>query len=276
MNRFIKTWKEVRDKMISICFSENEQKGIIHIPEANVEIPNGLRMLDFLFQEEIENQFEFTSENPEKYFREQEEKLPGFMIRVHFLVNFVVMFEGILNRSYTNSIAVLRKYNSEVKVAEKQRSKRWTEIKDFKFWRNKVFSHTSYASPSVLPEKPRVALCESCQQKWDKFRKENEDNMSTQFSSLMQGLAGGIAIGDKSFYLPGPTAVIGGVQPEQFPKLSILESIELLEHHYEEWINMYIRIIDTFSTKEDFSKFSNIDRVSLGGKRLYIKNGRNS
>ncbi len=128
MNRFIKIWQDVRDKIISIYFSENEQKVVIRIPEAIVEIPNGLRMLDFLFQEEINNQFESTSENPEIYFSEHEEKLPRFMVRIHFLVNFVVMFEVIFNRSYTSSIAVLRKYNSEVKVAEKPIQKRWTEI----------------------------------------------------------------------------------------------------------------------------------------------------
>lgn len=189
-------------------------------------IMQGLKMLEYLFEEEKKNFFSEGFDSNKDSIK-VEDKVIGFSVRINAYVNILYNLENITMTSYEIFKKCIEKLNLEETPFKKNGnellSERKKEVKDFVWWRNKVFAHSAFSHP--------------------KF-KGGQDNISTQLTSLDYFSGGCLCYGKKSFKIGG--AVINAVGLEEsknFPVIDIAENHSKIMEHFEKWENMFMEIL---------------------------------
>ena len=203
----------------------------------------GIKVLDYLFVEEKEDyeHSEYTKIRlpADVPASETLQSLKTrFMSRITSYIITICTIDGILKCSYTRFLNCLEQmgYNHMIPDAcgKALLHCREEEIKDYLFYRNKVFAHTAFGSPKA------------------------GDSLSLQYSSLYY-FSGNL------LYLKGECLALGGGsiivdKEERPPELSIVCGYQDLMHHYSLWEDMFTDILEDILHEELGRE---IDRINV-------------
>jgi len=151
-----------------------------------------------------------------------------FISRITSYITIVCTIDGILRQSYAHFIQCLSQigYSSVVPIDDGVAllSQRREEINDYLFYRNKVFAHTTFASP-----------------------REN-DSRSLQHSSLYYFSGNLFYTKDEYLALGGGSVIVD--KEETPPELSIVKGHSNLMEHYALWEHMFTDILKDIPQEE--------------------------
>ncbi len=231
-----------------ITFLDNNKKILLSIPEHRTTILSSLDMLDYLFNLEFQEMECYSSELRNG---ENDRLIPGFMVRISFLCNFLVMMNSTLEKQYKRTSDFLQKeFNFKHKIPkELQIDRRWKEISKFKIWRDKVFAHTSYSNP----KSPN----------YEKDSLDKTDNFTLQMNSVFLGFGNSLRYGENSFFIPGAVISYPELQEtiDDLPEINVFDSYEEILYHMKCWVDLNKDLIDKFSKRKDKLNSKNFSEV---------------
>jgi len=230
------------DDLRKLLITKNELGIPITFPVGLSAILGGIRVLDYLYAEEKGDYKQ--SEYPKirlpadiSAFEAFQSLKTRFMSRITSYIITVCTIDGILRQSYTHFIKCLRQveYISVVPSDDgvAQLRQRREEIKDYLFYRHKVFAHTAFDSP-------------------------RKDSRSLQYSSLYYFSGNLFYVKDEYFALGGGSVIVD--KEETPPELSIVKGHSNLREHYSLWEHMFTDILKKIPREELESK---IDKIRL-------------
>jgi len=202
----------------------------------------GTRVLNYLHAQEKEDykRSEYTGIKPGTSsfnFEAFDELRVRFLARITSYIITVCTIDGILKQSYIHFIECLKQmgYNSIIPIdsGKDLLRQRKEEIRDYLFYRHKVFAHTAFGSPK-------------------------NDSLSLRHSSLAYFSGNLIYLKDKYFALGGGSLIVD--KEENPPELSIVKGHPNLKEHYSLWERMFTDILINIPTEDLRSK---IDKTEL-------------
>ena len=207
----------------------------------------GIRVLDSLYVQEKDD-YEGTGYTIDRRvsgrlgFNEFDGLRVRFISRMTSYIILVCTIDGILMRSYKHLIRCLTEMGcadtlpgDAGKALLRQRS---AEIKDHRYYRDKVFAHTAFASP-------------------------RKDSRSLQYSSLAY-LTGTIFYMKKDYLaLGGGAIIVDSESVEGPPELSIVKRHGALEEHYTHWERMFVDILEGIPRDDLSGKVGALDLLTL-------------
>lgn len=219
-------WEKIRKNLIKIYYN-NKTRQVLPNSNNYFGIIQGLKMLEYLFEEEKKNFFPEDFIAGKDFVKEQNSVI-GFSVRINAYVNILYGLENITVTSYEIFKKCIEKLNFKEISSNENNKKlledRKKEVKDFIFWRNKVFAHTAFSHP--------------------KFKGE-QDNISTQLTSLNYFSGGCLCYGKKSFKIGGAAInAVGLEESKKFPIIDIAENHLKIMKHFENWENMFMEILE--------------------------------
>lgn len=170
-----------------------------------------------------------------------------FLSRVTSYVTTVCNVDGIILVLYTDLLSILKEIGGEELITDSEQTEkvicaRKQEINAYRFYRNKVFAHTSYADP-------------------------RKDSKSMQSTSLAYYSGSILSLGMedcKHLSLGGGAIVAIGAEqgdPPDFPNLSIVGDYEKIVNHYTSWTRMFMEIFEKID-KDELRKKTGISLLS--------------
>jgi len=203
----------------------------------------GIRVLDYLYVEEKEDyrRSEYTRTKfpaASLDFEAFDALRIRFISRITSYIITVCTIDGILRQSYTHFIKCLSQigYSSVIPSDDGLAllHQRKEEIKDYLFYRNKVFAHTAFDSP------------------------RKDDSRSLQYSSLYYFSGNLIYVKDEYLALGGGSVIVD--KEEEPPELSIVKGHPNLREHYGLCEHMFVDILERIPKEELISK---VDKIGL-------------
>lgn len=203
----------------------------------------GIKVLDYLYIEEKRDyeRSEYTKiRHPADVsaFETLRNLKTRFMSRITSYIITICTIDGILKRSYDHFLSCLEQmgYNHMIPDdrGEELLRHRNEEIKDYLFYRNKVFAHTAFGYPSKA------------------------DSRSLQYSSLYYFSGNLLYLKDEWLALGGGSIIVD--KEESSPELSIVRGYYDLRHHYSLWEDMFTDILEDIPHEELEGK---TDRINL-------------
>lgn len=194
----------------------------------------------------------------------------SFDVRITAYILYITNFEKILADQYSKTISSLKNLGIKLNTEKYQRpiEKLKKDIENYTIWRNKVFAHTSFASPYSMNFPPKN-ICKNCKELWNTKREADKDNLSLQITSLeyFAGNYGGCDINRKYRILGGMHTIIDGEDPNQkLPVINIIKDYNAtLKPHYKEWLNIFQNLIKDIKKNKKIilNKNPNIKNVSF-------------
>lgn len=212
-------------------------------PTGLAAVINGMEVIEFLYLQEKQDYkdsqyFRLRLPTAVKDVEAFQSLKTRFMSRITSYIVTVCTIDGILRRSYVHFIKCLNEIGYSTIIpddnGESLLHQRKEEIKDYSFYRNKVFAHTAFADPVTA------------------------DSYSLQYSSLYYFSGNLIYMKDDCLALGGGCVIID--EEERPPQLSIVYGYPHLCHHYLLWEHMFTDILKCIPRKELERK---IDRISI-------------
>lgn len=203
----------------------------------------GIKVLDHLYIEEKDDyeRSEYTKIRLPadiSAFETLQNLKTRFMSRITSYIITICTIDSILKRSYTHFLSCLEQmgYNHMIldDRGEELLRRRKEEIKDYLFYRNKVFAHTAFGYPLKA------------------------DSRSLQYSSLYYFSGNLLYLKDEWLALGGGSIIID--KEESPPELSIVRGYYDLRHHYSLWEDMFTDILEGIPHEELEGK---IDRINV-------------
>lgn len=179
------------------------------IPSNILEIGNGLKMLEYIFSQEktvVENHKIFSGEN---FYSGG---VIPWRVRMISYINLVYVLEGLVRRTYMNSLEFLGSFTEGIPELDRDKflRAREQEIEKFRNWRNKVFAHTSFSDP-------------------------RGDNLSLQHTSVLL-FGNAFSVYKNHFHLGGIAKSFLDAQPNiVLPDICIMCDHESMARHFGEW-----------------------------------------
>lgn len=180
-----------------------------HIPSNILEIGTGLKMLEYIFSQEkmvVENHKIFSGES---FYSGG---VIPWRVRMISYINLVYVLEGLVRRTYMNSLEFLGFFAEGIPELDKDKflCARKQEIEKFRHWRNKVFAHTSFSDP-------------------------RGDDLSLQHTSVLL-FGNAFSVYKNHFHLGGIAKSFLGARPNLvLPDICIMCDHELVTGHFWEW-----------------------------------------
>lgn len=269
-------WKEVKKNSIKFSFKHRDKNNIpTPIPRNSLEISNGLKMLEYIFEEDQNNFFPEDVDFFNFDFNNDGKKGIGFLVRINAYVNILCNLEKIVEKTHDElrtSIKNLGYKRSLPKKVENKLKERKKEIENFLFWRNKVFAHTAYTNPNKYLFSSKLmkdlGICEECMGKLKENNKKDIENDSTQLTAL--AYFGGMILGHgkRSFQIGGVgitlTTSNREIKSRSFPVIDIAENHSNVIEHFKKWEEMFIETLEKFKTidkKDIMKKNKNIKEI---------------
>lgn len=161
-----------------------------------------------------------------------------FMSRITSYIITICTIDGILRRSYTHFLSCLEQMGYNHMIPDNHGKEllrpRKEEIKDYLFYRNKVFAHTAFGYPAKA------------------------DSRSLQYSSLYYFSGNLLYLKDECLALGGGSIIVD--KEERPPELSIVRGYCDLRYHYSLWEDMFTDILEGIPHEELEGK---IDRINV-------------
>jgi hypothetical protein len=184
-------------------------------------------MLDHLYQQEVDDytSSDYASKRPssDKFDFVWWSRLNiRFLCRVTALLNTIYSLEGVLRQSYKHFLECLKPEYADRLPPNGGKcglSARSREVKDYFFYRNKVFAHTSFADP-------------------------RNDSKTMQYSSLAWYTGAILSLKDHFLALGGGAVIVDGQDVGRHPpEVCIVGGHTALTSHYANWEAMFINIL---------------------------------
>ena len=204
---------------------------------------NGIRVLDYLYAEEKEDYRRSRFSRARLIsgalgLVEFDEIRTRFVSRITSYIITACTIDRILEQSYKHFNKYLVQIGYEEMLPPNNidilLDERKAEIKNFTFYRNKVFAHTAFDSP------------------------REGDSHSLRYSSLWYFSGDLLYVKDKYLALGGGSMIID--REENPPELSIITSYRSLGKHYSMWQNMFTGVLKKIPPDELKSK---VDRTDI-------------
>jgi hypothetical protein len=215
------------EKLVSKTVHKVEQSICVSFPLGVEAIEGGSRILNHLYSEEVNDytMSRYSERRPPsprfefEWFQALEVR---FLSRVTAYVVVVCSLDGILIQSYKHFLARLPSLRYATLAPSDQGSEllsaRKAEIKDYYFYRNKVFAHTSFADP-------------------------RDDSPALQHSSLLYYAGNLLYRKEEHLSLGGGSVIVDGKE-EEVPQVSIVGGYQEIIDHYLKWETMFIDVLD--------------------------------
>lgn len=204
----------------------------------------GIKVLDYLYIEEKED-YERSDYTKIRLpadisdFEIFQSLKTRFISRITSYIITICTIDGILRRSYTHFLSCLEQmgYNHMIpdNYGKELLRRRKEEIKDYLFYRNKVFAHTAFGSPAKA------------------------DSRSLQYSSLYYFSGNLLYLKDECLALGGGSIIVD--KEERPPELSIVCGYWDLRHHYSLWEDMFTDILEDIPHEELGRKIDGINVI---------------
>lgn len=231
------------DELRNLSIVKKESGIIATFPMGLGAVIGGIKVLDHLFIEEKEDyeRSEYTkirlpADVPA--FETLQSLKTRFMSRITSYIITICTIDGILKRSYTHFLSCLEQMGYNHMIPDDRGKEllrcREEEIKDHRFYRDKVFAHTAFGYP------------------------RKADSRSLQHSSLYYFSGNLLYLKDECLALGGGSIIVD--KEERPPELSIIRGYYDLRHHYSLWEDMFTDILEDIPHEELERE---IDRINV-------------
>jgi hypothetical protein len=205
-------------------------------PEGIMSVEAGLKMLGFLHKlitslfDGIDDMKEFMKIKTPQQINIFYDLNNKFVALASAYIIHVCTIDRIIKRSYLDMKRDLQRigYDSIISDDALEMQKREKEIENFRWYRNKVFAHTSFSRPE-------------------------KDSETLQHSSLMY-YGGNFFMMKKTHLALGGGIVIIDKQEEIPPTIDIIEEHENTLRHFTAWEEMFVNILGKISDKEELKR----------------------
>ena len=223
-------------KLADRAIRRNDRGVPLSIPEGVSAMLRGWQMINHLYQAELDD-YEKSNFSPGNLPKKKEDVALRNAFQTRFLcrstsyVITVCTLDGILKESYSKLLRLLtQRAPNCIPGLNEVSNTRKMEIETHRFYRDKVFAHTSFANPNH-----------------NKHGKKGVDSESLQRSSLIYfsgEILGTDQVGERVCFALGGGGVCLDDKLPDTKTLSILGDRHKILGHYQAWEEMFLTVLN--------------------------------